>query len=66
MPAHFAAVTSTEHFTTKMINFCHSHSDACAAHRASSSQVGSGTRVVQLYFCHLHEQITCLHRAHSR
>ena len=39
MPAHFAAVTSTEHFTTKMIRF--RYSDVCAAHRASFSQVGS-------------------------
>ena len=49
MPAHFAAVTSTEHFTTKMIKFRHSHSDVCAAHRASSSQVGSERVLVRVW-----------------
>ena len=39
MPEHFAAVTTTKHFPTKMIKF--RYNDASAAHRACSSQVGS-------------------------
>ena len=60
MPAHFAAATSPEHFTTKMIIF--RHTDACAAHRASSSQVGS-ERVPVRVWCSPGTSRLNLHRA---
>ena len=47
MPTHFAAVASREHFTTKMITFC--HSDVCAAQGASSSQVDSERVPVRMW-----------------